>query len=47
MKKITEKRLFNKFSHGSGVRSCLPLVMLIVCSILGTTDAWAHNTSLA
>lgn len=37
------KRLFNKMFHGSGVCSFLPLVMLIVCSILGTTDAWGKK----
>lgn len=51
MKKITEKRLFNNFLAKSstllkGMSSKgLPLVMLIVCSILGTTDAWASHST--
>lgn len=48
MKKIELKKSFNNVFLGSVKRAYLPLLMLIVCSILGTTDAWAggggHST---
>lgn len=37
MEKVFTKRLFNQV---------LPTLMLIVCSILGTTDAWVRQYNL-